>query len=246
MHYLLLLAIQFLTRLPVPSPKRIPTAEDQGRSMLYYPLVGGVIGLLLLLTLQLASTADPLLQAVLVLFVWVLVTGGLHIDGLADVADAWVGGQGDRERTLHLMKDPTCGPIAVAAVVLVLLLKMAALQSLLAHQLWSLVLLAPVLGRASLIATFIYLPYVRPQGLGAEMAAKLPRRPGRIVLIATACIAVLIWQALGFWIMTSVFLCFLLLRHLLLGRLGGSTGDTAGAVCELTETVVLVSAALQL
>jgi adenosylcobinamide-GDP ribazoletransferase len=68
-----------------------------------------------------------MLHAALLLTVWVLLSGGLHLDGLADSADAWLGGFGDRERTLTIMKDPRSGPIAVVVLVLVLLLKFCAL-----------------------------------------------------------------------------------------------------------------------
>ena len=110
-------ALQFLTRLPVrlagmPSPQQI------GRSLLWYPLVGLLIGLLLFALQQLLGGLSLMLQAALLLAVWVGVSGGLHLDGLADSADAWVGGFGDRARTLEIMKDPRSGPIAVVVLVL--------------------------------------------------------------------------------------------------------------------------------
>ncbi|WP_173644308.1 adenosylcobinamide-GDP ribazoletransferase, partial [Xanthomonas citri] len=92
-----------------------------------------------------------LLGAALLLSAWVWLTGALHLDGLADTTDAWVGGMGERRRTLAIMKDPASGPMAVTAVVLVLLLKCAALASLLAQApttLW----LAPLLARSALVA----------------------------------------------------------------------------------------------
>lgn len=80
--------------------------------------------------------------------VWVGLSGGLHLDGLADTADAWIGGHADRQRTLEIMKDPRSGPIAVVVLLLVLLLKFAALVVLLGQGAWAGLLLAPWLGRA--------------------------------------------------------------------------------------------------
>ena len=124
-----LIALQFLTRLPV----RLPGTPDErtiGNSLLYYPLVGVVIGVLLVALFLALADAPAGLRAALVLAAWVIVTGALHLDGLADSADAWAGGLGDREKTLAIMKDPYCSPAAVVTLVVVLLLKFAALHSL--------------------------------------------------------------------------------------------------------------------
>lgn len=239
----LLLAIQFLTRLPTPALNNL-TPQDWGRSALAYPLVGLLIGALLLALQFLIKTSDPLLQAALLLTVWVLLTGGLHLDGLADTADAWVGGYGDRQRTLDIMKDPRSGPAAVSAIVLVLLLKFAALTVLLQGSAWPALLLAPTLGRAALLAMLLTTPYVRAGGMGMEIAAHLPRKIGLILLLATAVAAVFLldgWKAL-----LVVFIIVFLLRRAFLARLGGVTGDTLGAAVELVEAVALLTFALNL
>lgn len=241
-----LFAVQFLTRLPVPVRGPMASDSEQGKSLLYYPLIGLLIGLLLLLADGVLGAVDPLLRSVLLLVVWVVVTGGLHIDGLADMTDAWIGGQGNRERTLEIMKDPTCGPMAVIAIMLLLLGKLAGLYVLSSQGAWGGLLLAPLLGRASLVAMFLYLPYIRPAGLGAVLAENLPRQQAIRVLAASAlfCLVILGWW--GVWILLVCALLFYLCRQALLSRLGGFTGDAAGAVCELTEAMCLVVAALQL
>lgn len=239
-----LFALQFLTRLPVSLPGPMPSESEQGRSLLYYPLVGLLIGLLLIATNGLAGGAEPMLRAVLLLLVLVTVSGGLHIDGLADLTDAWIGGHGSRERTLEIMKDPTCGPMAVTAVVLLLLVKLAALLTLTSAGAWGALLLVPLLGRASLVATFLYLPYIRPAGLGSTLAMHLPRSQAIRVLLASAlaCLLILGWPAI--WILIACAVLFLLCRRAFMARLGGFTGDAAGAICELTEALSLVMAAL--
>ena len=241
----LLYALQFLTRLPVRPRGPYPDPAGEGRLVLYYPLAGLVIGALLCLAwLPLADT-PPGLSAALLLSLWVGITGALHLDGLADLADAWVGGQGDRERTLAIMQDPRSGPMAVVLVVLVLLLKFAALEVLLGDARWTVLLLVPMLGRGVLVAALRFLPYVRPQGIGARQAAHLaPARADRI-LLAGALLTLLVWGWAAVPPLLALAIGFLVLRHALIRRLGGITGDAAGALCELLEAVVLVVLALQ-
>lgn len=233
------IALQFLSSLPVRLPG-MPEPEQLGRSLLFYPLVGLLFGGLLWLLDALLSGAPPLLHAALLLTAWVLLSGGLHLDGLADSADAWLGGFGDRERTLLIMKDPRSGPIAVITLVLVLLLKFAALLALIEHGQTVALLIVPVLGRGALLGLFLTTPYVRAGGLGQALADHLPRRAGWQVLLvgALGCVGVAGWGAVVALVVASAV--FIGLRQMMLRRLGGCTGDTAGALLELLEIAVLV------
>ena len=235
-------ALQFLTRLPV-TLAGMPTPEQIGRSLLFYPLVGLLIGLLLLGAQQLLADSAVLLQAALLLTLWVGISGGLHLDGLADSADAWVGGFGDRERTLAIMKDPRSGPIAVVVLVLLLLLKFAALVALLESGSALLLLLVPWLARCLLPLLFLTTPYVRAGGLGQALAEHLPRQYLPWVLLANALAMLLLgWSALLALLVAGAVFCYL--RALMRKRLGGTTGDTAGALLEIAECAVLVALAL--
>jgi adenosylcobinamide-GDP ribazoletransferase len=237
------IALQFLSSLPIRLPG-MPAPQELGRSLLFYPLVGVVFGSLLMALDLLFSGTPQLLHAALVLGGWVLLSGGLHLDGLADSADAWLGGFGDRERTLTIMKDPRSGPIAVVTLVIVLLLKFTAIVALIdAHHSVGL-LLAPVIGRAAMLGLFLDTPYVRAGGLGQALADHLPRRLGVQVLGVTTVACVLIAGWAGLWAVLSATAGFFWLRQLMIKRLGGSTGDTAGAMLELLEVLVLVTLAL--
>ncbi|MFC5697613.1 adenosylcobinamide-GDP ribazoletransferase [Pseudomonas sp. GCM10022186] len=240
----LLIALQFLTRLPVRLPG-MPEPRQIGRSLLWYPLVGLLIGLFLLGVAHLLDGRPALLQAALLLAFWVGLSGGLHLDGLADTADAWVGGYGDRERTLEIMKDPRSGPIAVVVLVLVLLLKFAALVALLDAGQALPLLLAPWLARGLLPLLFLTTPYVRPGGLGQALAEHLPRRELPVWLAGQGVVMLVLgWAA---WIALAMALAaFAWLRGRFVQRLGGTTGDTAGAMVELVEVVVLVCTAVAL
>lgn len=237
-----LIALQFLTRLPVRLPG-MPEPAQLGRSVLWYPAVGLLLGALLCAARLLLGDAPWLLQAALLLALWVALSGALHLDGLADTADAWVGGLGDRERTLAIMKDPRSGPIAVVVLVLVLLLKFAALVALLERGAWPALLLAPWLARGLLPLLLWTTPYVRPGGLGQALVDHLPRQALPLWLAAHAAAALLLgWTAL--WALAAALLTFVWLRRAVLQRLGGTTGDTAGALVELSECVMLVVLAL--
>ena len=242
----LLIALQFLTRLPIRLAG-MPTPRQMGRSLLWFPLVGLLIGLLLVAARGLLGDTPALLQAALLLTFWVALSGGLHLDGLADSADAWAGGFGDRERTLTIMRDPRSGPIAVVVLVLLLLLKFVALATLLdTGAAFSALLLAPLLGRGALLALFLVTPYVRPGGLGQAMADNLPRTIGWRVLIASALFCLLLGGRAGLLAIAAALGAFWLLRRLMCQRLGGTTGDTAGALLETLECVVLLVLALSL
>lgn len=237
------IALQFLTRIPAPHLGDLSPA-DLGRSLLLYPLVGGIIGVLLLCLAGLLWTTSTMIGAAFILAAWVMITGALHIDGLADSADAWIGGHGNRERTLAIMKDPYCGPMAVTAVVLVLLLKFVALQHLLDGEDWVSLLWVPVVGRVAVLALLLWMPYARPDGIGAVPAQNMPRVPAYIVLAVVTILVILAtgWAGLEMLIVVAAVLYWL--RWMMLQRLGGTTGDTAGASIEITETVALLVLAL--
>lgn len=239
----LLIALQFLTRLPVRLPSE-PNEKDLGRSLLYYPLVGLLLGLLLAASDWLLGSVPPLLRAALLLVIWVSVTGALHLDGLADSADAWLGGHGDRERTLAIMKDPCSGPIGAVTVVLTLVVKLGALAALCEAGNRLAIVVPPLLGRTVLPLLFLTTPYVRPGGLGAALAAHLPRRAAVWVVLAASALVCFLVGASGALLLLITGCVFLLLRAAMQRRIGGATGDLAGAMVELTEAAALVVAVI--
>ncbi|WNB76330.1 adenosylcobinamide-GDP ribazoletransferase [Methylomonas koyamae] len=235
------LALQFLTRIPVPDTGQVEPRR-LGQSALYYPAVGLLVGLLLALLAAALAGGPHLVGAALVLAAWVLVTGGLHLDGLADCADAWVGGYGDRERSLRIMKDPSSGPIAVCVLLLLLLLKFAAIEAMLAEQRYAPLLVAPVLGRAAILLLMCSTAYVNPHGLAAKLLEQFPADAARWPISASA---VLGWAVLGWPPLLAAGLVLVWLRRSAIARLGGCTGDVYGAAVELVETAVITAAAFQ-
>lgn len=232
-------ALQLLTRLPTPDPGA-PEPPTLARSVLCYPLVGALIGAGVAVTgWALAPHLAALPLAAVLLTEWVLLTGALHLDGLADSADGWLGGFGNRERTLEIMRDPRSGSAAVVIVGLVLLLKFAALSELVGSGHWLELLTIPLLARTLLPLLFLTTPAARTDGMVAGLLAALPRRTAWAGVLAVGLGTLLLWpQALK--LIGAGLVCGWLLRRMMLQRIGGLTGDTAGALVEISEAAMLL------
>jgi adenosylcobinamide-GDP ribazoletransferase len=236
-----LCALQFLSALPV-GKQPAPSSRLLGQAVTWYPLVGLCIGLLLCLSAWLLlGLFNSWISAALVLTLWVVLTGALHLDGLADSADAWLGGLGSSIRTLKIMKDPTSGPIAISTLILVLLLKLTALQALLsAGEYWALVWVL-VFARCYAVLLLMHTPYVREKGFGSAPKEHLSEKHCYLLmsLLLIASLFSLSWYAV------PVLLIGLAgaygLRQLMMIRLQGCTGDTIGALIELSEVLLLLT-----
>ena len=233
-----LIAVQFMTTIPIKLPC-LPSREQNALSMLFYPVIGLMIGGVLWLVASYVQLPMMLLSCA-VMVVWVWLTGGLHLDGLADTADAWVGGFGDRQRTLTIMKDPNTGAMGVIAIVLCLALKWAAVYCLLELDAVLALLFVPMLGRMSALALFATTPYVRQHGLGSALQ-DVPKYLLWLVMLGFgAAVFALSWQMtlvmIGVW---AVMLAWL--RWRFVGRIGGITGDTVGASIEVVEVAILMA-----
>ena len=236
----LIIAFQLLTRIPTPQITHI-TAKQLGESLLFYPLVGSVIGALLLLLGWLLSGVSIEVVAAMILISWVIITGALHIDGLGDSADAWIGGYGDPQRTLEIMKDPYCGPAAVSSIVLLMIAKYAALQPILEGAHYWVLFIAPFLSRTFILLLFLTTPYVRQDGIGASLAQHLPTRYAWGIFLACSVLLLLLLQWIGLLMLICAVIAFFALRYWMIQRIGGTTGDTAGAMIEILELVLLLS-----
>ncbi len=241
-----LVALQFLCIVPV-ALQPAPEARENGLSLLYYPVVGLLLGLLLTAVAVIANgLLPPTVLAAVLIAIWALLTGALHLDGVADSADGWLGGHGDRARTLRIMQDPHSGAAGVVALIVVLLLKWSALSALLLTPWWWLLMLVPMLGRAAAILLLAHTAYARRGGIASAMLPYLPRTAVDAIGGSAVAASVL----LSFWAagMAQAILILLLpaasvwgWRLLLRKRLGGTTGDTAGAAIEGCEALALIA-----
>lgn len=233
-----LAAFRFLTILPVPG-KKGHSESDLAASLVYFPVIGLLLGLTTGgLSLLLWTWFPPMIVAVLTVTILLAFSGGLHMDGLCDSADGFFSSR-PRVQMLQIMRDSRVGAMGVIAIVLVLGLKITALASLDENSLPRTVLLMPVAGRCSLLILMAVLPYARPAGGLASLFYTHSSR-------AAACWSVGLlfltgWLAAGSaGVITGMFvITFVLLFAAYCGRkIGGATGDTLGAGCELAETVV--------
>jgi len=235
----LALAFQFLTILPWPRVQ-VRHTEDLGGSMAFYPLVGAVLGSVMVGAYFVGSEVfpDSVLRPALVVLL-IILTGGLHLDGFADVCDGFYAGKSKAD-ALRIMKDPHLGTMAVVGIIAVLMLKVVLLSHLPAVLLCSALLIFPAIGRCGMVWGMWMAPYARPEGgTGEAFFRTLGRRQ---VWIATTLLGV--WAALfAGW---SAFILLGLAAgatRLFVGycnrRIGGMTGDTLGALDELLEILTL-------
>ena len=240
-------AMQFLTRIPLATQTLFDN-KDYANSLAWYPVIGLILGGSVWLSgVALTELSSASLAAALLLAVWVLLTGALHLDGVADVADAWVGGFGDREKTFQILKDPRSGPIAVVVLVLVLLVKWAALEVLLGSDQWSIIWLIPLLARGAMPYVFWRLDYASSSGLGSALVAGLSRQR---VLISLLFVVVIVMLSLAsqldillLFVVVSVPI-YLWWKRASYQKLGGFNGDCAGALVEFLELGLLLGLAI--
>jgi adenosylcobinamide-GDP ribazoletransferase len=234
-------ALQFLTLFPWP--KRMEhSALDVGPAAIFFPVIGLLLGLILVLAnVLLERFASPVLSSVALVSLLALLTRALHLDGLGDTFDG-LGAGGDRERVLRIMDDSHTGAFGAIAIVLLLFFKIHAIESI-EWERWRALLAAPVLGRWAMVLLGYRSQAAKP-GLGATL---IDRLNGKHFFFATLIVAVFvaaILRGIGIVMMVGVALFTIASRKFFHRRLGGVTGDTFGAVGELSETSVFVFLAL--
>ncbi|MCJ8013186.1 adenosylcobinamide-GDP ribazoletransferase [Paenibacillus sp. KQZ6P-2] len=250
-------AFQFLSRFPVKAQLDY-TPELFRKSTRYYPLVGAAIGAVVWCGAVAASyLLPPLPAAVLILALWVALTGGLHLDGWMDTADGLLSYR-SRERMLEIMKDSRVGAMGVLACVLILLLKTSLIYSLLTGGWPPLVLLLPpVWSRWFMVHAMASWPMARgKEGLAGKNFNDMEKRhslaavPGAVILTGVAA-AMFPLLGIGDFTLLQAGLAWLLLpiaawavgtwaAQRMTRKLGGLTGDTYGALNEGLETVMLL------
>lgn len=242
----LLAAIQFLTIVPVRAQL---TEHDFARSPRWFPAVGLLIGAIVALA-DLAMTRlplSPVLLSILSITLLAALSGGLHLDGLADTADGFLSAR-PKERVLEIMRDSHIGTMGVLALVFVLVFKVAALAELAGTTRWRTLVLAPVAGRCMLTVGMGLLPYARrDNGLATIFICGTRKLDAVWTGLLLAAMAVILFGIGGGAIRiiaaaaTTTVLCLWTLR-----RIGGFTGDTLGATSEIVEATILFCSCLRI
>jgi adenosylcobinamide-GDP ribazoletransferase len=225
-------ALAFLTRLPVPPPPD----PDLSRAAWSFPLVGLVVGGAAAATRAGADQILPPLPATLLaIAVAVLITGALHEDGLADVADA-AGAHVDKARRLEILKDPRVGTFGAAALILSLALVATSVAALPTEEAVKTLIVAHVLSRWAMLPVGKALPPAKPGGAGGLLHVTTSGLAIATILAVAAAVLAGAAVALAAAVVTAAAAALLLRR-----TLGGISGDGYGATAKLTEVVVCVT-----
>ena len=231
-----LAAVRFLTILPLPGTWGTAEADLAG-SVPFFPVVGLLLGgVAAAAAWGLSLGVPPLVAGATIVILLIAFSGGLHMDGLSDTADGFLSSR-PRERVLEIMKESHVGAMGVIAIVGVLLMKFAALASLGQSDLWRAALLMPLAGRCAVVVQMAAIPYVRPQGLGAAFSKGRPRLAA---VLAAAVLGAAGWGVLGTRGLCVAGVCIaasLAFAAYCYRKIGGATGDTYGAGCEIVEVV---------
>jgi len=240
-----LAAFCFLTVVPMPA-SWCGSSEDLAGSPPFFPVVGLALGCAAGAGAWILwQLLPPLVAAVLLTGILFSFSGGLHLDGLADSADGLFSSR-SREQILVIMRDSRVGAMGVIALVMTLVLKISCLSVLDQGEAVRAALLMPVAGRCSLVLMMALLPYARPEGgLGTLFYTKNSRAAALVSLVFLGGAGYLVQDVRGLaavlTAMAAVFTFALFCRS----KIGGATGDTLGASCELSEAcIVLALAAL--
>lgn len=233
---------QFLTRIPIVKQSEW-SVESFGRSVKFFPLIGGIIGLLLFTFVYLVkvlwgSELPIHTMAIGVIILEILITGGLHCDGLMDTVDGIFSGR-PRAQMLEIMKDSRVGAFGAMAFSLLILLKYSLIMDIESNLLPLALLVMPIVGRIAVVFGITFYPYARPSGLGKVFYDCSHRD----TLFVAGFTALLLLVPMGKIAIISavmgVVLAFAFCQYVS-KKLGGLTGDVYGAIVELTEIVALL------
>jgi cobalamin 5'-phosphate synthase/cobalamin synthase len=235
----------FLTRVPAGL---IADGTDVGRAARWFPLIGGAIGgagALAAWALHDGIGLPPALSAMFVVALSVWVTGAMHLDGLADMADGFGGGR-TRDDVLRIMRDPAIGSFGAIALALIIMTKVIALTTLLERGVaLPFIVAAPAISRWTIVALAASLPYARSEGGLGEAVTRERKMADLVVSTAmTAAIAVAALGANSLLVWPLAALSMTMLGRAARRRIGGVTGDVFGASVEIAETTVLVGGVL--
>lgn len=234
-----IVALQFLTRIRLSNRSDV-TAEDLGRSVGYFPLVGALIGLFLAgLSILAAEFIPTNFFAVVLILLEIVITGGLHCDGLMDTMDGIFSGR-SQTRMLEIMKDSRVGAYGVMGFGVFLLAKWSLLTELLRYASAPALFMMPVVGRFAAAIAIGLFPYRRIEGLGKAFAEFASPSTLYTALVLTLVFTLPFgWEGVCCLVVAGGFA--LALAEYVHGLLGGLTGDTYGFIIEMTEVVVLMT-----
>ena len=234
------LALGFLTILPV-LPRQVADDQSVAASFGWFPLVGFALGgILCLEDLMLRALLGPQLRSTLLILSLAILTGAVHLDGLADTADA-LGARGDRSRAIEILRDSRIGSFGTIALFFTLALKIIALSTIGGTARYLALCFAPGIARWAMVAVSYRMDYLRAEGAGSVILADTRGR-SLAIASATVMLAAILARSLDALVAWAIAaLAVLILRAFYDRWLGGVTGDLIGAAGELVEVLMLVA-----
>lgn len=236
----IVVAFQFLTRLYLPINVEWDTANLR-RSLMWFGLVGAFIGVILAGAMTLFNRFDliPAVSAIIILLIWIFITGGMHIDGISDMADGFFSMR-DKEKTLEIMKDSHVGAFGVITIVFLLLIKFEMLKEfiIIEKNVW-LLILPPTIARIAAGLVLSFYETTKKSGLGYTFHSSDPRIFWAIGFIVTLIISSILN------IKSLIFIGIAILASNLMAiwakkKIGGLNGDIYGAIVETVEVIGMV------
>ena len=234
-----LAALRFLTIVPWFGRREVSPGE-LGRSIVYFPLVGIIIGLILVgLNWLLSLLLPPALVDVLLVVSLVVIGGALHLDGLVDTCDGIAGHKTVEERW-RVMDDSRAGGFGVIGACCLLLVKFVSLSCVPESWMLPTLVLMTMVGRWAMVYAIFAYPYAKPSGLGKAFKQGASWQRFVAATLITLVVAVVLAQLTGFIIMFAIWVIVVVIAAYLKGKFGGLTGDTYGAIDEVAEVCVLI------
>jgi len=233
------IAWQFLTRIPSPF-RRGYGAEDLGKSISFFPVVGLFLGLVLFgLDYLLGLFLPSIIINVLLVIALVILTGALHLDGFIDTCDGFAIKSSTLDR-LKVMSDSRVGGFGVVGGCCLILAKFASLVALPQELRASALILMPVLSRWGMVYAISIFPVAKKEGMGWAVKQKAGWKGMAVATVFSLIVALVLLKWWGAALLAALGLILLVVSKYLCSRFGGLTGDTYGAINEFAEVVVLI------
>ena len=230
-------AMSFLTRIPIHH-KHEPQV---GSAAPWFPIVGVVVGAIVGgVAWGVSNLTTPLLGAAVGVLVGVAVTGAFHEDGLADIADAFVGGWTIEQR-LKILKDPLHGSYGVAALCGSIVLRVCALSSIAPSRMFTVAIAAHCFARAGALALMLTTSLARHEGLGSDYVKSLRRSPTTISLVVSLFFVIFLVGVWSIAVIVATIAGAMTIRWWSKKKIGGITGDVLGAAEQVSEALILIA-----
>ena len=232
-----IIALNFLTCIPL-KPKNKIDKEETKHTLAYFPLIGLIIGILLVVIYQLFSPLSREIASLMVVISLIIITGVLHLDGFADALEGFYAGT-TKEEILRIMRDTNRGTVAIVGLIVIILSKFLFLSKLPNNIILPAIISMPILSRCMLVLSIFTSDYARDDGKVSIFYQE--RHRVDFFFAAAVCLffLILFLQFKGIIVFIIVVALTLLLNKFITKKIGGLTGDTLGAINEISEALIL-------